>query len=110
MEAELIIYLIISLISTFDASVSAFSDLLDDTPLSPNEVSSSRLVASFSSCAVPNGKMPDRCTVDEIEKGFVTLIVSDHPGIQVIFVGICNILDKLSIFSIVICPQPSHGG
>ncbi|XP_078161460.1 RING/U-box superfamily protein [Carex rostrata] len=61
----------------------AFSDLLDDTPLSPNEVSSSRLVASFSNCAVPNGKMPDRCTIDEIEKGFVTLIVSDHPGIQV---------------------------
>ncbi|KAJ3691431.1 hypothetical protein LUZ61_020595 [Rhynchospora tenuis] len=61
----------------------AFSDLLDDTPLLPGEISSSRLVASFSSCALPDPKMSDRSTIDEIEKGFVTLIVSDYPGIQV---------------------------
>ncbi|KAJ1692471.1 hypothetical protein LUZ63_009169 [Rhynchospora breviuscula] len=61
----------------------AFSDLLDDTPLPPGEISSSRLVASFSSCLLPDQKMSDRSTIDEIEKGFVTLIVSDYPGIQV---------------------------
>ncbi|KAJ4802488.1 RING/U-box superfamily protein [Rhynchospora pubera] len=60
----------------------AFSDLLDDTPLPPGEISSSRLVASFSSCLLPDQKMSDRST-NEIEKGFVTLIVSDNPGIQV---------------------------
>jgi hypothetical protein len=70
---------------------SAFSDLLDDTPLPPNEASSTHLVASISNCESPNGKIPDRSSTDEIEKGFVTLIVSDRPGIQVVFVCICKI-------------------
>uniref|UniRef100_A0A1D1XVJ8 U-box domain-containing protein 63 n=1 Tax=Anthurium amnicola TaxID=1678845 RepID=A0A1D1XVJ8_9ARAE len=63
-----------------------FNHLLDDSPLPPNEVSSSVLVATFSHNSPSNGKggmggvKPGG---SEVEKGLLTLIASDNPGIQV---------------------------
>ncbi|CAL8995347.1 unnamed protein product [Prunus brigantina] len=64
-----------------------FNQLLDDTPLPANEVSSSVLVATYSNAFMQNGKgaigggKPGMN--GEVEKGLLTLISSDSPGIQV---------------------------
>lgn len=68
---------------------SVFNHLLDDTPLPANEVSSSVLVATYSHASLPNGKGAiggGKPTVNgEVEKGLLTLISSDAPGLQVFF-------------------------
>ncbi|XP_042499696.1 uncharacterized protein LOC122077861 [Macadamia integrifolia] len=64
-----------------------FNHLLDDTPLPANEASSSLLVAAYSHPSSQNGKgaivggKPGMNS--ELEKGLLTLIASDSPGIQV---------------------------
>lgn len=64
-----------------------FNHLLDDTPLPANEVSSSMVVATYSHMSLQNGKgalgggKPG--TTAEVEKGLLTLISSDGPGLQV---------------------------
>ncbi|KAM2329782.1 uncharacterized protein LOC126608716 [Malus sylvestris] len=64
-----------------------FNHLLDDTPLPTNEVSSSILVATYSNASLQNGKgaigggKPGMNA--EVEKGLLTLVSSDSPGIQV---------------------------
>ncbi|XP_007045305.2 PREDICTED: uncharacterized protein LOC18609901 [Theobroma cacao] len=64
-----------------------FNHLLDDTPLPANEVSSSVLVATYSHMSLQNGKgaigggKPGMS--GEVEKGLLTLISSDGPGLQV---------------------------
>ncbi|TQD99801.1 hypothetical protein C1H46_014539 [Malus baccata] len=64
-----------------------FNHLLDDTPLPTNEVSSSVLVATYSNASLQNGKgaigggKPGMNA--EVEKGLLTLVSSDSPGIQV---------------------------
>ncbi|XP_020097893.1 uncharacterized protein LOC109716751 isoform X1 [Ananas comosus] len=63
-----------------------FNHLLDDTPLPVNEVSSSVLVASYSHSSLQNGKGPvagAKSSSTEVEKGLLTLIASDCPGVQV---------------------------
>ncbi|XP_030453749.1 uncharacterized protein LOC115675287 isoform X2 [Syzygium oleosum] len=64
-----------------------FTHLLDDIPLPANEVSSSVLVASYSPNTLPNGKVTisgGKLSVNaEVEKGLLTLISSDSPGVQV---------------------------
>lgn len=66
---------------------SVFNRLLDDMPLAANEVSSSVLVASYTNASMQNGKgatgggKPG--TNGEVEKGLLTLISSDSPGLQV---------------------------
>ncbi|KAI8538503.1 hypothetical protein RHMOL_Rhmol09G0108900 [Rhododendron molle] len=64
-----------------------FNHLLDDNPLPANEVSSSVLVATYSTVSWQNskgdaggGKPPPS---GEVEKGLLTLISSDSPGLQV---------------------------
>ncbi|XAR53207.1 hypothetical protein NMG60_11021663 [Bertholletia excelsa] len=64
-----------------------FNHLLDDNPLPANEVSSSVLVATYctiswqsSKGTVGSGKLPSN---GETEKGLLTLISSDGPGLQV---------------------------
>uniref|UniRef100_A0A7N2LKC7 Uncharacterized protein n=1 Tax=Quercus lobata TaxID=97700 RepID=A0A7N2LKC7_QUELO len=68
----------------FNASV--FNHLLDDTSLPANEVSSSVLVATYLSAALQNGKGAigggKPAMNGEVEKGLVTLISSDSPGLQ----------------------------
>lgn len=68
---------------------SVFNQLLDDAPLPVNEVSSSVLVASYSHTSLQNGKGAiggSKPTVNgEVEKGLLTLIYSDTPGLQVSF-------------------------
>ncbi|XWS22889.1 hypothetical protein CRYUN_Cryun29cG0074700 [Craigia yunnanensis] len=64
-----------------------FNLLLDDSPLPANEVSSSVLVATYSHVSLQNGKgaigggKPGMS--GEVEKGLLTLISSDGPGLQV---------------------------
>ncbi|KAF5737804.1 hypothetical protein HS088_TW13G00694 [Tripterygium wilfordii] len=64
-----------------------FNHMLDDTPLPANEVSSSVLVAAFSVMSLQSGKGAiggGKVLVnDEVEKGLLTLIASDSPGLQV---------------------------
>ncbi|MQL98160.1 hypothetical protein Taro_030861 [Colocasia esculenta] len=63
-----------------------FNHLLDDCPLPLNEVSSSVLVATFSHNSLLNGKVGmggAKPGISEVEKGLLTLIASDNPGIQV---------------------------
>ncbi|KAL4199154.1 hypothetical protein AMTRI_Chr03g143470 [Amborella trichopoda] len=64
-----------------------FNQLLDDTSLPPNEASSSVLVASYSRASVQNGKVAvgggKSGMIYEVEKGLLTLIASDCPGLQV---------------------------
>ncbi|KAK8960249.1 U-box domain-containing protein 62 [Platanthera guangdongensis] len=62
-----------------------FNHLLDDTPLPLNEVSSSMLVATYSHPSLQNCKVSlgGKSSVSEVEKGLLTIIASDHPGIQV---------------------------
>ncbi|KAI3744136.1 hypothetical protein L1987_57212 [Smallanthus sonchifolius] len=65
----------------------AFNHLLDDNPLPANEASSSVLVASYlhtplqkGKGAIGGGNIP---TNNESEKGLLTLVSSDAPGLQV---------------------------
>ncbi|KAI5574548.1 hypothetical protein BDE02_10G151800 [Populus trichocarpa] len=64
-----------------------FNQLLDDTPLPAGEVSSSVLVATYSHTSLQNGKGAiggGKMAVNgEVEKGLLTLISSDSPGLQV---------------------------
>ncbi|XP_020573464.1 uncharacterized protein LOC110019925 [Phalaenopsis equestris] len=62
-----------------------FNHLLDDIPLPVNEVSSSVLVATYSHPSLLNckGSLGGKSLVSEVEKGLLTVIASDHPGIQV---------------------------
>lgn len=69
---------------------SVFNHLLDDTPLPANEVSSSVLVATYSAASLQNGKGAigaigggKPAMNGEVEKGLLTLISSDSPGLQV---------------------------
>jgi hypothetical protein len=66
---------------------SVFNNLLDDTPLPANEVSSSMLVVTYLNASLQNGKGAfgggKPATNGEVEKGLVTLISSDSPGLQV---------------------------
>ena len=66
-----------------------FNHLLDDTPLPANEVSSSVLVATYSHMSLQNGKGAigggKLGMSGEVEKGLLTLISSDAPGLQVSF-------------------------
>ena len=65
---------------------SAFSHLLDDNPLPLNEVSASELLVSFSHRHLQSGQshvLSHRSSVAEVDRGFVTLVASDHPGIEV---------------------------
>ncbi|KAK1326448.1 U-box domain-containing protein 63 [Acorus calamus] len=62
-----------------------FNHLLDDTPLPFNEVSSSVLVACYSSHPSPQsvkGSLGGGKMNGEVEKGLLTLIASDSPGVQ----------------------------
>ncbi|EXC33079.1 hypothetical protein L484_014958 [Morus notabilis] len=65
-----------------------FNHLLDDMPLPANEVSSSVLVASYSNASMQNGKSGlggGKPGINgEVEKGLLTLISSDSPGLQVV--------------------------
>ncbi|KAF8407476.1 hypothetical protein HHK36_006610 [Tetracentron sinense] len=63
-----------------------FDHLLDDTPLRPNEASSSVVVAAYSHASLQNGKGAiggGKPANAEVEKGLLTLIASDSPGVQV---------------------------
>lgn len=64
-----------------------FNSLLDDLPLTANEVSSSVLVATYSPPAAQNVKSllggSKSSTPYEMEKGLLILIASDSPGLQV---------------------------
>ncbi|KAJ6835226.1 uncharacterized protein M6B38_122485 [Iris pallida] len=63
-----------------------FNHLLDDIPLPANEVSSSVLVSTYSHASLPNIKGSwgvGKSSNPEVEKGLLTLITSDNPGIQV---------------------------
>nr|TKR97798.1 hypothetical protein D5086_0000209450 [Populus alba] len=64
-----------------------FNQLLDDTPLPAGEVSSSVLVATYSHTSLHNGKgaigAGKPAANGEVEKGLLTLISSDSPGLQV---------------------------
>lgn len=62
-----------------------FSSLLDDCPLPRDDTSSSVLLATQFRCPVPsvNGTQNVDGSPHEIEKGLITLIASDSPGLQV---------------------------
>lgn len=66
---------------------SIFNHLLDDNPLPANEASSSVLVATYIPAPMQNGKGAiggGKPSVNgEFEKGLLTLISSDTPGLQV---------------------------
>lgn len=70
---------------------SVFNYLLDDNPLPPNEVSSSVLVATYSHPSLQNGKGVigggKPAINGEVEKGLLTLISSDGPGLQVLSIA-----------------------
>lgn len=79
---------------------SVFNYLLDDNPLPANEASSSVLVATYSHEALQNGKGVIaggmlRTNV-ETEKGLLTLITTDAPGIQV-FVSCIYIFCQVTV-------------
>ncbi|KAJ1281741.1 hypothetical protein BS78_04G328800 [Paspalum vaginatum] len=61
----------------------AFSHLLDDSPLPLNEASASELLVSFSHGHLQSGQAPIVGLRSEADRGFVTLVASDHPGIEV---------------------------
>ena len=67
--------------------------MLDDSPLPANEVSSSVLVATYSNSSLQNGRGAiggGKPTMNgEVEKGLLTLISSDTPGLQVSFMLFC---------------------
>ncbi|XP_024993523.1 uncharacterized protein LOC112527251 isoform X2 [Cynara cardunculus var. scolymus] len=64
-----------------------FNHLLDDSPLPVNEPSSSVLIASYRHMLLQNGKGAlgggNITTNCETEKGLLTLVCSDAPGLQV---------------------------
>ncbi|XP_059309182.1 uncharacterized protein LOC132060257 isoform X1 [Lycium ferocissimum] len=64
-----------------------FDHLLDDNPLPVNEASSSVVVSTFSNTTSQNGKGAigggKLVTNGEVEKGLLTLVSSDAPGLQV---------------------------
>lgn len=63
-----------------------FNHLLDDTPLPINEVSSSELLVAYSHEQLQSGQAPMgflRSSMPEVDRGFVTLVASDCPGIEV---------------------------
>lgn len=63
-----------------------FNHLLDDTPLPENEVSSSELLVAYSNKQLQSGQAPIGClrsSMAEIDRGFVMLVASDSPGIEV---------------------------
>ncbi|PHT54021.1 hypothetical protein CQW23_08483 [Capsicum baccatum] len=64
-----------------------FDHLLDDNPLPVNEASSSVVVATFSNTTSQNGKGAiggGKLVINgEVEKGLLTLVSSDAPGLQV---------------------------
>lgn len=68
-------------------SCSVFNYLLDDSPLPANEASSSVLVSMHSHMSSQHGKGAiggGKIAVSgEVEKGLLTLISSDAPGLQV---------------------------
>jgi hypothetical protein len=82
---------------------SVFNQLLDDTPLPAGEVSSSVLVATYSHTSLQNGKGAiggGKLAVNgEVEKGLLTLISSDSPGLQVFF---CLLNKMISITSVIL--------
>lgn len=86
----------------FTINFSAFNHLLDDNPLPANEASSSVLVASYLHIPLQKGKGAigggNITTNNESEKGLLTLVCSDAPGIQVYF--ITRILLIVSMFNI----------
>ena len=72
---------------------SAFSHLLDDNPLPLDEVSASELMVSFSHGHPQSSQAPMvglRSSMAEVDRGFVTLVASDHPGIEVRSCSSCN--------------------
>ncbi|CAN8268991.1 unnamed protein product [Cochlearia groenlandica] len=64
-----------------------FNHMLDDSPLAPNEVSSSVILASYAHASIQNGIHACRggnlSSNIEIEKGLLTLFCTDGTGIQV---------------------------
>ncbi|KAH0777825.1 hypothetical protein KY290_009236 [Solanum tuberosum] len=64
-----------------------FDHLLDDNPLPVNQASSSVVVATFSNTTSQNGKGAigggKLVTNGEVEKGLLTLVSSDAPGLKV---------------------------
>ncbi|KAL6911216.1 hypothetical protein ACP4OV_000021 [Aristida adscensionis] len=64
----------------------AFNHLLDDTPLSISEVSSSELLVAYSLGSPQSGQTPTlgtRASMAEVDRGFITLVASDCLGIEV---------------------------
>ncbi|XP_024389610.1 uncharacterized protein [Physcomitrium patens] len=63
----------------------AFGQLLDEAPLANGEISSSVLTATAFHAVGPGekGAMKDSGVLQEVEKGFLLLIASDTPGLQV---------------------------
>jgi hypothetical protein len=60
--------------------------LLDDAPLPVNEVSSSELLVAYSHEQLQSGQTLMGClrsSMPVVDRGFVTLVASDHPGIEV---------------------------
>jgi hypothetical protein len=60
--------------------------LLDDAPLLVNEVSSSELLVAYSHEHPQSGQALVGClgsSMPVVDKGFVTLVASDHSGIEV---------------------------
>uniref|UniRef100_A0ACD5TC84 Uncharacterized protein n=2 Tax=Avena sativa TaxID=4498 RepID=A0ACD5TC84_AVESA len=63
-----------------------FNHLLDDAPLPVNEVSSSELLVAYSHEQPQSGQELMGClrsSMPVVDRGFVTLVASDHPGIEV---------------------------
>uniref|UniRef100_A0A0D9VN05 PUB 62/63 C-terminal domain-containing protein n=1 Tax=Leersia perrieri TaxID=77586 RepID=A0A0D9VN05_9ORYZ len=59
-----------------------FDHLLDDTPLPFNEVSSSELLVAYSNQQhLHSGHVPT--SAPQVDRGFLMLVASDHPGIEV---------------------------
>lgn len=87
----------------FKILCSVFNALLDDTPLPMNEASSSVLVATYSHGSLQNGKVAigggKPAVNGEVEKGLLTLISSDNPGLQV-SVYISNDKSNMNCFNL----------
>lgn len=83
----IVFLMLLLMIRKFVFLCSVFNHLLDDTPLPANEVSSSVLVATYSHASLQNGKGGigggKPAINGEVEKGLLTLISSDSPGLQV---------------------------
>ncbi|XP_039784024.1 uncharacterized protein LOC120650798 isoform X2 [Panicum virgatum] len=94
----------------------AFSHLLDDNPLPLNEVSASELLVSFSHRHLQSGQSPilsHRSSMAEVDRGFVTLVASDHPGIEVPSCSSCYSFayfewHKKAIFAPQVCNPNGH--